>query len=211
MTIFDEVAELSILWPAIGEALEKDAGVLADAERVSGGTAIGLPVNADVFAASIMLTTEVPALAYWACSVIAEPPALRTVGAHLQHFPRWHERMLVTAALAEAAHLAVAVRSMLASAKLALGLRTPDRRLGQYCPMHDDPLCELIMPGDVATLRYTRLDRDGRPVTPAVEWTRREAAVCSACSASWEPGDYLALGRLMRQADARRSALKAAS
>lgn len=203
--LVDDVTELLILWPHLAAALERDAGASVE-PVVSGGNdpAFGLPVNADVLGALAHLRREVPFTAAWACGVVAEPWVGRDVEGHLRHMPRWHERMLVTAAADDAGRLAAAVRSMLRDVKLALGLRTPDRALGQFCPMHDEPLREMIAPGSEARLRYTRLDRAGRPIMPAVEWTRHDAAVCRYCGASWAPSQYLGLGRLLREADARR-------
>lgn len=203
--LVNDVTELLILQPHLERALERDAGTSTEA-RVSGGTdpAFSLPVNADAFAALITLGSEVPALAYWAAGIVAEAPEVRSINGHLRHMPRWHERMLVTAAIDDAAHLAASLHAILRHVKLALGLRTADRPLGQFCPLHDVPLRELIAPGNEATLRYARLDRDGQPIDVAVEWTRHDAAECRYCGASWAPSQYLMLGRMMREADARR-------
>lgn len=204
--LVDDVTELLILWPHLAAALERDQGA-AESEKVSGdaGT-FGLPVNADVLDALRTLGEEVPAIASWAAGVIAESPASRTTDQHIRHFPRMHERMLVTAAVQEAAHLAVAVHGLLRQVKVAIGLRTADRRLGQFCPLHDDPLRELIAPGDEGVLRYRRLDRAGQPIAPVVEWRRSDCALCRHCGAAWEPSQYLLLGRLLRDADTRRLA-----
>lgn len=204
--LVDDVSELLILLPALDDAMERDGGA-AEGEPVSGGpAALRLPVNADVLGASMMLAQQVPALAVWAADVLGEPGRRRSVEGHLRHVARWHERMLVTAARADAARLVDVVADLLRRVKLALGLRLPDRRLGQFCPLHDAPLCELIKPGAVATLTW-RLDpgRPGGPaLVPTVEWLLRDVVVCHGCNAVWTPGDYLAVGRLMRQADIRR-------
>ncbi len=205
----DEVTELLILWPHLGHALERDAGA-AEGERVSGGgSTFALPVNADVLQALRVLTDEVPTTAAWAAGVIAEAAVQRTIEGHLQHFPRMHERMLVTAAVEDAARLAAALHATLRHVKIALGLRTHDRRLGQFCPLHDEPLRELIAPGDEGVLRYRRLDRHGQPICPAVEWRRSDCALCRHCGASWAPSQYLLLGQLLREADVRRLAAEA--
>lgn len=201
--LVDDITELLILWPHLGAALERDAGA-PDSEKVSGSGAFGLPVNADVMAAVELLSRDVPTLAFWAMRVVAEAPAHRDIEGHLKHFPRLHERMLVTAAVHEAGQLAARVHDLSRHVKLAIGLRTHDRRLGHYCPLHDDPLCELVAPGDKGTLRYRCLDRTGQPVAPAVEWSRTDCALCRNCGASWAPSQYLLLGRLLREADARR-------
>jgi hypothetical protein len=204
--LVDDVTELLILWPHLAAALERDNGT-PEGERVSGdpGT-FGLPLNADVLQALQLLTDEVPKAAAWAAGIIAEPPMRRTIDGHLRHFPRLHERMLVTAAIREAAELARTVHAVTRRVKLALGLRTVDRRLGQFCPLHDDPLSELIAPGDEGILRYRRLDQKGQPIAPAVEWRRFDCALCRHCKASWAPSQYLLLGKLLREADARRLA-----
>jgi hypothetical protein len=204
--LVDEVTELLILWPHLAAALERDAGAAQD-ERVSGGGGFGLPVNADVLHALQLLETELPALTAWAAGIIAEPPVKRGVEGHLRHLPRLHERMLVTAAVSEAAHLAARLHSLLRLVKLAVGLRTADRQLGQPCPLHDEPLNQLIVPGDEGVLRYRRLDREGQPIAPAVEWQRSDCTLCRHCGAAWAPSQYLLLGRLLREADSRRAGL----
>lgn len=204
--LVDDVTEMLILWPHLAAALERDQGVIAE-EKVSGDAGMfGLPVNADVLDALRELGEQVPHLAFWAAEVVAEPPIARTIDSHLRHFPRFHERMLVTAAVTEAAQLAAAVHALLRAVKLAVGLRTVDRRLGQFCPLHDDPLRELIAPGDEGVLRYRRLDRAGQPIAPAVEWRRSDCALCRHCGAAWAPSQYLLLGKLLREADTRRLA-----
>lgn len=201
--LVDDTTELLILWPHLGAALERDAGT-PDGEKVSGTGAFGLPLNADVLQALERLNREVPALAFWAMRVVAETPAQRDIETHLKHFPRLHERMLVTAAVHEAGQFAARVHDLVRHVKLAIGLRTRDRRLGHYCPLHDEPLCELVAPGDKGTLRYRCLDQQGQPVAPAVEWSRTDCALCRHCGASWAPSQYLLLGRLLREADTRR-------
>jgi len=204
--LVDDVTELLILWPHLAGALERDRGA-SEEERVSGGSGtFGLPVNADVLDALRTLHTEVPRIAAWAARTVAETPTLRTVDDHLRHFPRLHERMLVTAAVEQAGELAAAIHSLLRQVKLAVGLRTLDRRLGQFCPLHDAPLRELVAPGDEGVLRYRRLDRAGQPIAPAVEWRRSDCAQCRHCGAAWEPSQYLLLGKMLREADTRRLA-----
>lgn len=206
--LVDDVTELLILWPHLADALERDSGT-ADAERVSGGGAFGLPVNADVLEALRVLCRDVPEIAMDAAGVVGEPPMHRAVPQHLAHFPRLHERMLVTAAVTEAGQFAARVHALLRLVKIAIGLRTADQRLGQYCPLHDAPLRELVAPGDEGVLRYRRLDREGRPVAPAVEWRRSDSVLCRHCGASWTSGQYLLLGRMLREADLRRLAAEA--
>lgn len=204
--LVDDVAELLILWPHLAGALERDQGA-PDEERVTGGEGIaGLPVNADVLDALRTLSQDVPRLAFWAAAVVAEPPVSRTVDNHLSQLPRFHERMLVTAATQEAADLARRTHSLLRLVKLAVGLRTLDWQLGQFCPLHDDRLIELVSPGDEGFLRFSRVDAAGFPIAPTVEWRRNECALCRHCGATWTPPQYLLLGKLLREADARRLA-----
>ncbi len=201
-----DVAEMLILWPHLDAALERDTGQ-PEGGRISGGRAeLGLPVNADVMLALATLEREVPKITAWAAGVVAEPVIERTIVGHLQQLPRLHERMLVTAAHDEAGRLAAGVRAFSRGVKLAVGLRTPDVPLGQYCPLHDDPLRELVAPGNEGHLRYTRLDGHGQPVAPVVEWVRDTGVTCRHCRAAWAPVQYLMLGRLLREADARRTA-----
>lgn len=201
------IAEMLILWPHLDAALERDTGQ-PEGGRISGGRAeLGLPVNADVMLALATLEREVPKMAAWAAGVVAEPVIERSIIGHLQQLPRLHERMLVTAAVDEAARLAAGVHAFTRGVKLAVGLRTPDVPLGQYCPLHDDPLRELVAPGSEGYLRYTRLDREGQPVAPIVEWVRDTAVICRQCRAAWAPTQYLMLGRLLREADTRRTAV----
>lgn len=203
--LVDDVTELEILWPHLEGALERDAGA-AEAERVSGGGGWGLPVNADVLQALQVIGRELPDLLSWAAEVVAEPPTARDVPGHLRHLPRLHERMLVTAAAAEAGQLAARVHGLNRVVKLAVGLRTADRELGHLCPLHDDPLGALVVPGDEGVLRYRGLDRAGRPVAPSVEWRRSVCTLCRVCGASWAPGQYMLLGRLLMDAQWRREA-----
>lgn len=204
IALVDDVTELLILWPHLAEALERDAGA-PQGDKVSGESAeFGLPVNADALLALQSVTEGVPRIAAWAAGVVAEPAGTRSVDGHLRHFPRLHERMLVTAAAVEARQFADAVHALLRTVKLAVGLRIPDRRLGQFCPLHDDPLIELVAPGDEGTLRYRYLGQDGQPIAPAVEWQRTDAALCRQCKAAWTPDLYLLLRRLLAEADKRR-------
>jgi len=197
----NDIEQLMILTPYLDAALAADEGGPAEAERVIGGTdpAMRIPVDAATLQALAALAKEVPRTAAWAALVVAEQPKWRTVEGHLRHFPRWHERMLVTAATAEAAMLAGVAETLLSQVRLALGLRTPARRLGQLCPLHDDPAEELILPGDEADPVVTRGQITG------IVWTRHDRATCSHCGASWAPGELLALSRLLRAADERRS------
>lgn len=207
----DDVAELLILIPHLAYALERDAGSATD-ERVSGSSVAGLPINADVLVVAVAVAAEVPVLTAWACRVVAEQALTSVeVATQLRHLPRLHERMLATAATEQAARLALALARLRRRVKFALGLRTADRRLGQYCPLHDDPLRELVAPGGEAYLRYRALDAAGRPIAPVVDWQRPECTLCRHCGATWVSAQYLLLGRLLRQADARRVAAQAAA
>lgn len=205
--LVSDITELLILWPHLAPALERDAGTSAE-QAVSGRAdpAFRLPVNADVLNAVTYLTGEVPTIAQWAAEVCGERPRVRSIESHLWHMTRWHERMLVTAAVDQAAQLAAAVRSMVRTVKMALGLRTADVGLGQYCPLHDDDLSELVRPGNDATLRYARLDAAGQPIEVRVEWSQHTGAACRKCRATWVTGpDLLTLRRQLRAADQRRT------
>lgn len=205
----DDAAELLMLYPHLGPALERDQGA-ADEERVSGSGALRLPVNADVLEALRLVAGELVPLIRWAAGVIGEPlPGRGHVDIAIRHLPRIHERMLVTAASIEADALAAGVRRTLRRIQLALGLRTLDRHLGQFCPLHDDPLSELIVPGDEGILSYRRVNLAGQPIAPTVEWRRSDCALCRHCRAAWQPGQYLLLGKLLREADSRRLAANA--
>lgn len=208
----DDVIELRILWPHLAYALERDAGQW-EGERVSGeSSALGLPVNADVLQARTAMETEIPAWAYWAASVVAEPHvAARDILLQLYHLPRLHERMLVTAAHAEAARLVSGLHAILQRVRSALGLRAPDRCLREWCPLHDEPLTELVVPGQEGVLTYSRIDRAGQPVDPRVEWLRQPGALCRHCKASWDTDRWLLLGRMLRDAKRRREASQRAT
>jgi hypothetical protein len=203
----DETAlELALLWPALAGALERD-GRPPDTERVStSGSALSLPVNADVLRALTQLGSEIPATAAWVAEVLGQrTPSGRDILDHLRHLPVAYERLVATNAAQQAGRLARYAAGWLHTVKVALGLRIPDRRLGQYCPRHDDPLAELVAPGDDGQLRYRRTDADGRPVDAIVTWSRADAVLCRSCGVSWTPGQYLLLGRLLMLADLRRT------
>jgi hypothetical protein len=162
--LVDDVTELLILWPHLTAALERDQGA-AGSEKVSGdpGT-FGLPVNADVLEALRLLT--------WTCRYSpsgrpASSPNRTSAGPSTTTYATSPASMSAcwSPRRSRGGTLAVSVHAMLRQVKLAVGLRTVDRRLGQFCPLHDDPLRELIAPGDEGVLRYR--PRSGRPADRA--------------------------------------------
>lgn len=200
-----DLDELGLLWPALADALERDHRPDNGDKVSSSGGSIGLPVNLDVLKAVAVLAGEIPATAWWCCQILGEPHnAQRDIPDHLRHFPRMHERLRATNAASDAASLANTIRRWRDAAKTAIGLRIPDRRLPQFCPTHDDPLSQLVTPGDEGWLTATR---GGYTVT----WRHTEAVLCRHCGTTWTPGQYLLLGRLLKDADRRRLAMGSAA
>jgi hypothetical protein len=204
LQLADHLAELTVLMPALRAALERDQGT-SDQERVSAGGGLQLPVNADVMRALHLVDEQLPEIAQRAADVAGEAFVARSVSSSLLHLGRLHERLLVLAAAAEAQQLARRVAGLLREVRLAIGLQMRDRPVGQLCPMHDVDLVELVVPGDVGHLQYERVDSDGVPVAPRVSWVHTDAVVCRVCRASWVPAQYLLLGRMLAEADLRRT------
>lgn len=198
------VDEVAVLWPELAAALERDQGATAGEKVATSGSMPRAPVNVDVLRAIEQLHNEIPATARWCAAVLGESPLGRDIPTLLRHIPRWHQRMSTRDAVADAAALAGLVWRWRAMAKSALGLLVPDRRLGQFCPGHDEHLVELVTPGDEGWLRWDRVDEAGRPVRASVTWTHTEAVLCRHCGTAWAPAQYLLLGRLLRDADRRR-------
>ncbi|WP_431881558.1 hypothetical protein [Micromonospora chalcea] len=195
-TLTPTVAELLLLVPALDAALHRDAGT-GDDERSGSSVTPGLPVNTDVLACMATLHGEVPATARWVSRLLGEPMIDRTLVGHLGHLVRWHDRLTATNATAEATQLVANVERWLRSARRVLGLSTPDRRLPEYCPVHDDPLTQLVVPGDEGWLAKVRGGY-------TVGWHRAEYVRCRHCGTTWAPGQYATLGRQLRDADRRR-------
>ncbi|MEO3928845.1 transposase [Micromonosporaceae bacterium B7E4] len=81
-------------------------------------------------------------------------------------------------AVQEADRLAGRVHDWLGTVKAVLGLKVPDRKLPEFCPVHDDPLTQLVTPGAEG---WIIPGRDG----PTVRWRRTEAVLCRHCGTSW--------------------------
>lgn len=190
MTALDAaVAELAALMPALAAALERDT--------ISGGghTAItpGSVVNGDVLHAMFTLEREIPAAAARARDAIGEPQQRQHIMACLRQLPRLAARMHDLNLAAGAAMLEDDGRRWLRVTKQALGLRTPDIPVGLPCPHHDIPLTGLVAAGSEGFLRRSR---DG--VT--VEWQHAARVFCPWCGVSWGPGQWLMLGRMLKEA-----------
>lgn len=200
----DDTAELlAILWPALDDALARDQGA-TDGDKVSAaGIVPAAPVNADVLSTMTAVGVELRLTAAWAASVIGGAYVDREPVDQFRHAPCWHHQMMATGATLDAEALAGTLARWLRAVKLALRLAEPDRRLGQYCPRHDAPLVELVAPGADAAITWTRIV-GGRPLDPRVDWRRTVGVFCRHCEALWQPGEYLALERELRIADARR-------
>lgn len=197
----EHVDELVLYWPALTDALDRDQGGAASATAVATSSPVlSAPVNLDVLRATSTMEQEVPTTAAWCASVVAEQSAARPVAGHLPHFPRWHARMVATAAVRGAERLAITVAAWRSLCKRAIGLLVADRPLGEYCPRHDQPLTELVAPGDEGWLTL----RAGEP-GPTVSWIHVHAVVCRRCGSRWAPSQYLWLGRLIRDAARRRA------
>jgi len=195
--IHTTVAELTQLWPALAGALQRDEGVNTQERVTTSNTEVALPVNADVLATIAALHGEIPATARWACQQLAEPHMDRQPVDHLRHMTRWHDRLNNTNAADSAQQLAHNTRRWLHMTRRAIGLSVPHRPLGQYCPVHDEPLTELVTPGDEGWIT-------GGPTGTTLTWRHTEAVQCPHCGTSWTPGQYLLLGRMLRDADHRR-------
>jgi hypothetical protein len=206
--VVDDVDQLVELWPALTAALERDQGVKAEEKVAGGGTMLSLPINADVLHVLAALRDQIPNVANRCAGLAGERPnPRRTILDHLMHFPRLHDRLRATHAAAQAGQLAATIRRWLNDARRVIGLSVVDRRLGQFCPRHDDPLVELVVPGDQGYLVDRLVDAGadrGWFATTAVEWTHSDAVLCRHCEVSWSPGMFLLLGRMLRQADRRR-------
>lgn len=201
-----DLDELTTLWPALAEALQRDHTPGTDDKVTATGNTLTIPVNVDVLRTLATLNGEIPNTAWWCCNILAEPHnPNRDIPGHLRHMPRWYDRMNATNVPDHAHSLATTIRRWRNDAKTAIGLRVRDRHLGQYCPRHDDPLNELVAPGDEGWLRYRHTDPNGRPTDATIDWTHTDAVLCRTCGATWTPGQYLLLGRLLRDADHRRT------
>lgn len=201
---------LDVLWPALDAALARDQGATSS-DRVTAASIVpAAPVNTDVLSTMTAVGVEVVLFAQWCAEFLGEQHAERLPGDYFRHFPRWWCRLLELRHVNEAAAIEGTVYRWLRQVKLALGLAEPDRRLGQWCPRHDDQLAELVAPGADADVTWTR-SVGGRPLDPRVTWHRPVGVLCRGCGATWQPGEYLALDRELRVADGRRLAESEAS
>ncbi|MFC6017229.1 hypothetical protein ACFP2T_13555 [Plantactinospora solaniradicis] len=201
LAVANDLDELADLWPHLADALERDhAPGGGDKVAVSNGGNIGLPVNSDVLATVRTLGDEIPATARWAAGILGvDHNARRDVPGHLMHALLQYDRLNALGAAQEAGQLARKVRGWRDSVKAALGLKVPDRKLPQFCPVHDDPLVALVTPGDEGWIVPGGTG-------PTVTWRRTEVVLCRHCGTIWAPGQYALLGRLLRDADRRRVA-----
>jgi hypothetical protein len=205
----DVCRELAELWPRLDDALERAQGVHSG-ERVSGGSGASssaLPVDIDAFRDVNRLTDDICALALDVQTYLGEKTAHRGVLGHLRHFPRQYDRLRGRDAFEQSSYLAGRLLTWLGDVRRLVGLSVRDRRLGESCPLHDDPLTELVAPGDQGQLVERFVELDGQTVrSAAVDWVRVDVVTCRHCGAVWTPGpQYLALVRLLDQADQRRS------
>ncbi len=210
-SILEVCSNLQVLVPALGEAVARDQGT-ADEERVSAASVVpSLPVNTDVLTAVREVRDRLPALRHAAIVALGEWQKGRPYGtpeAALDHIPVLHNRLRARGLVHVAENLAQGTEAVLRVVQLALGLRTLDRPLGEPCPVHDEAIVGLVTPGDIGYLEYDHLDAQGRPVQPRVRWIRTEAVLCRHCGTSWSPGQYLLLGRMIKEAAARRRAAR---
>jgi hypothetical protein len=201
----DVVDELLVLWPALPDALPRDAGA-SSGERVSTTALVHtVPLNVDVAAVLTDLRRAIPEWTSWAATA-AGLSAASTVTGCLRQLPGIHDRLNTLGRTRDAEKLSKIADGWLGACRRALGLTRPDVPFGEYCPNHDDPLWPLATPGDVGQLRYDRLDARGRPVEPYVSWSRTELVLCRHCKAQWTPDRYMFLGRLIKQAKRAREA-----
>lgn len=183
----EAVDELDLIWPALLEATERDRGT-SSGERVATSPILTVPVNVDVLAALDVLATDLGGLG------------------DLYRLAGCYDDLASGGREAAARRLVAAVRGCRATARRAIGLSVPDRPLGQYCPRHDEPLTELVAPGDQGQLCYRGRDERGHPVGLSVVWHHQDVVACPwrPCGARWTPSQQMFLARLLREADARR-------
>lgn len=193
--IYETIAQLASLWPALGAALQRDT---AGGEPSSGTWTAAAIVNADVLAAMITLDTEVPAAFRAGCDLTGERGTHRDLDTTLRALPRLASRMETTGHPAAAGVLAAQVRRWLRVTKRALGLRKPDIPLGYPCPWAEprpedhEAGCMLFAAGDEGFLRAAA---EGIQV----EWVATSRIYCASedCDAAWGPEQWLHLGRML--------------
>ncbi len=186
-TIAAKADELTVLWPALAAALERDNG----APGPPSGPAVcsaGV-VNADVLHAVMTLQREIPAARDKACDLIREPRQPRPVLTCLTALPRLAGRLHALGHTGAENRIARDMARWTVLAKSALGLRVPDRPIGRRCPLcADAPI--LVTVGAEGFLRPA-----GKGV--AVEWQHSGCIRCPGCEASWTVSQWPHLGRLL--------------
>lgn len=200
----DAIQELLVLWPALPTALPRDAGVQSGERVATSENVHSVPLNVDVAAVITDLTRAIPDWTRWAANA-AGTTAVTDLRGQLRQLPGIHRRLEDLGRTRDAQRLTDAVHGWLTACRRALGLDLPDRATGMNCPYHDEAITPLVQPGDHGQLRYAKLDSTGRPVDPQVTWQRVEIVLCRHCGSMWSPGRYMWLGRLIKDADARRA------
>jgi hypothetical protein len=201
--IYETTAQLAALWPALAAALARDTAS-SDIGGTSTWTSAQL-VNADVLAAAITLTTEIPAAHHAACDLLGERWAYRQPGPCLLALPRFASRMDATGRFREASVLASQAAGWLRLTKRALGLRKPDILLvspsgAPYaCPYADsfpENHTETSLLIVVGAERVLRRDPDGLHAPEVAA----ERIYCASpdCPAAWTKAyEWLLLGKLL--------------
>ena len=188
--IYETTAQLAALWPALAAALARDtAGT--DIGGTTTWTSATL-VNADVLAAAITLTTEIPAAHHAACDLLGERWAYRQPGPCLLALPRFASRMDATGRFREASVLASQAAGWLRLTKRALGLRDPDTLVTNQAgvpyacpyaegfPENHEETSLLFMAG---VERFLREGPNGLQAVPVAQ--QRIYCASPDCAASW--------------------------
>ncbi|HET8681275.1 MAG TPA: hypothetical protein VFM54_05305 [Micromonosporaceae bacterium] len=188
----DAIDELALIWPALTDATERDRGV-STGERVTTSPVLLAPVNADVLDALDILAAGLGRVR------------------DLHRLPHQLDQYRDADDQASAHRLLATVTHCRTIARRAIGLTTPDRPLGEHCPLHDDPLTELVIPGDQGQLCWRSRDPAGQPVGLSVVWRREDVVTCPwrSCGARWTPGQQMRLRGLLRAAEGRRATKQA--
>jgi hypothetical protein len=197
--IYETTAQLAALWPALAAALARDTAA-TDITGTTTWTSTTL-VNADVLAAAITLTTEIPAAHHAACDLLGERWAYRQPGPCLLALPRFASRMDATGRFREASVLASQAAGWLRLTKRALGLRKPDiPLLGYACPYAADQPDK-----HQETAMLFMAGMDGRLATSPggvqVEWVAQERIYCGSedCGMWWGKLQWPVLRRMTEQ------------
>jgi len=181
----ENIAEIADLFPALAAALTRD-NAPSDGRGV---LSAGGVVNADVLHAMILLTAEVPAACTIATGITGEPWQRRPLATCLRAIPRFHERLTIIGRLDAATSLESAVARWRRTVKLALGLCTPDTRIGFDCPLHEEP-SPLLMAGAEGFIRPGH----------TVVWVGDGRIHCRFCGEAWPVWQWRRLGLLLENA-----------